>query len=353
MPAPVNAQDFLEIARRSNQIDAALLEKYSGGPESGRDSSSPQLLASSMVRDGVLTLFQAEQFLLGKYKGFELGGYQILDRLGQGGTGVVYLARHEIMDRLAAIKVLPSSLADNSRYRALFQHEARAAATLHHPNVIQIHDFRKEGPLAYLIMEYIDGPNLQQILDQHGPLSIPQACEYARQAALGLHHAHEGGLIHRDVKPANLLVNPDGQVKVLDLGLALFRSGNNLAGFNPENSQMILGTADYLAPEQALNQNQVDARTDVYSLGATLHAMLCGKPPFHQGTIAQKLMWHQTKEPPAVHDIRKDVPAMLSALVRSMLEKSPQKRPTSAQEVALVLAGWATKEPRPSVPYPG
>ena len=180
-------------------------------------------LAALLVRDGVITGFQAEQFLLGKHRGFLLGGYRILERLGAGGTGTVYLAEHQVMKRRVALKVLPASYAADPAVLERFRREAQAVAALDHPNIVRAYDFRQEGQLHVLVMEYVNGPNLQEIVQRQGALPIPLACDYIRQAAIGLQHAHDAGLVHRDIKPANLLVDASGTVKLLDLGLRASR----------------------------------------------------------------------------------------------------------------------------------
>ncbi len=348
MPAPTTIDDFLAVARKSNQVDPSRLDSYLALPRLTPLPSEPRKFAQQLVRDGLLTVFQAEQFLQGKYKGFNLGGYRILERLGQGGTGTVYLAEHEVMRRPVAIKVLPTPLAEDRELLERFRLEARAAAVLDHPNVVHIYDFRQEGPLHFIVLEYIDGPDLQQMVSRKGPLPISLACEYIRQAALGLQHAHEAGLVHRDIKPANLLVDPTGTVKVLDLGLARYEKGNDSLT-ERFNSRMVLGTADYLAPEQALNLHNTDSRTDIYSLGATLYTLLAGRPPFHEGSVGQKLMWHQMKQPDPVTKYRPEVPQELADLVNRMLAKKPEDRPATAALVAEELAVWAEQQPRPEV----
>jgi serine/threonine protein kinase len=295
MPAVATATDFLEVARKSNQIDNQRLEAFLARRE--QLPAEPRKLAAMLIREGLITTFQAEQFLLGKYKGFYLGGYRIVERIGAGGAGTVYLGEHQLMKRRAAIKVLPTALADEPAMLARFRIEAEAAASLHHPNVVHVFDFRQEGRLHYIIMEYVDGPNLQQLISRKGGLGVFLACEYVRQAALGLAHVHEAGLVHRDVKPANILVDSQGTVKVLDLGLARVERPDAESVTCKYNSNAVLGTADFLAPEQALNLHDVDARADVYGLGATFYSLLTGHPPFPDGTVAQKLMWHQTREP--------------------------------------------------------
>ncbi|MFO0881669.1 MAG: serine/threonine-protein kinase [Gemmataceae bacterium] len=349
MPAPATINEFLEVARRSNQVDLSRLEAYLDAPRETPLPKEPRKLAQLLVRHGLMTLFQAEQFLQGKYKGFMLGGYRIIERLGQGGTGTVYLAEHEIMRRRVAIKVLPTPLAEDRELLERFVREAQAAAALDNPNVVHVYDFRKEGPLHFIVMEYVDGPSLQQMISRRGPLPISLACEYGRQIAVGLQHAHDSGMVHRDIKPANLLVDPNGIVKVLDLGLARYETPGSGSLTQRFNSKLVLGTADYLAPEQALNLSNVNPRTDIYSLGATLYALLAGKPPFHEASVGQKLMWHQMKTPESLRTVRPEVPPELDALVMQMLAKRPADRPQTSMEVAERLSPWAEQQPRPDV----
>jgi serine/threonine protein kinase len=347
MAVPTTIDDFLDVARKSQQIDNTRLDEFL--QQRSDVPSEPKKLAALLIRKGLLTTFQAQQFLLGKHKGFTLGDYRVIERLGSGGTGMVYLAEHQVMKRRVALKVLPTPYAEDPALLERFRLEAQAAAALDHPNVVHVYDFRKEGPIYFIVMEYIDGPSLQQMLNRRGALSIGTACEYARQAALGLQHAHERGMVHRDVKPANLLVDSSETVKVLDLGLARYDvEGSESQVTEKFNSNTVLGTADYLSPEQALNLHDVDGRADLYSLGATLYALLAGKPPFHKGSIGQKLMWHQTKDPDPVTVHRPETPEELAALVAKMLAKKPEDRPSSAEEVAETLAAWA-EAPQPAV----
>ncbi len=345
MPVVASVTDFLDVARKSNQIDYERVEIFLRSRDSVPDD--PRKLAALLIREGLITTFQAEQFLLGKYKGFHLGNYRIIERLGAGGAGTVYLAEHQLMKRRAAIKVLPTPLAEEPAALERFRLEAEAAAALDHPNVVHVYDFRYEGKLYCIVMEYVDGPNLQQVLARKGALPVAVACEYVRQAALGLRHAHEAGLVHRDVKPANLLVSAEGTVKVLDLGLARMDRDGGESLTRKFNSACVLGTADYLAPEQAMSLHDVDGRADIYSLGATLFALLTGRPPFHTGTLGQKLMWHQTLMPERVDVLRPEVPAELADLVARMLAKKPEDRPQTMAEVAEALAPWASQAPPP------
>ena len=250
MPAPTTVDDFLQFARKSGQLDGTRLDDYLE-KASEELPASPRKMAVRLIRAGVMTTFQAEQFLQGKHKGFRLGTYRIIDRLGTGGAGLVYLAKHEVLLKRFAIKVLPQACANDPGVLERFRREARAAAALDHPNVMQVYDFREEDGLSYLVMEYIEGPTLQRLLHRRERLDVPTACEYARQAALGLQHAHENGLVHRDVKPGNLMVDPTGTVKVLDLGLARYEAEAGEAGESLThmfNSGSLLGTANDATP---------------------------------------------------------------------------------------------------------
>jgi serine/threonine protein kinase len=347
MPVPATISDFLSVIRKSQQIDGGRLDDYLRQQAAGALPAKPRHLARQLVRDGLLTPFQAEQFLLGKYKGFTIGNYRVIDRLGTGGAGNVYLAEHQLMRRRVAIKVLPTPHVGDPSLTERFRREARAAALLDHPNIVRIYDFREEEAASYLVLEHIDGPSLQKVIDRRGAVPVETACEYARQVAHGLQHAHEQGLIHRDVKPANLLVDGAGVVKILDMGLARFTGDDEGSLTRKFNTSVVLGTADYLSPEQAMDLHGVDVRADLYSLGATLFALLAGRPPFHDGTLGQKLLWHQSRVPDRVDEVRPEVPAELADLVARLLAKSPDERPGSAAEVAEALAPWADEAPEP------
>ncbi len=347
MPAPTTTTDFLEVLRKSKQVDTRRVDEFLARPRSQPPASEPKKLAAQLIRAGLLTVFQAEQFLLGKTKGFTLGAYRIIERIGTGGTGTVYLAEHQVMKRRVAIKILPTTLAADPAIRERFKREAQAAALLDHPNVVHVYDFKDEARVHAIIMEYVEGPSLQQLITRRGALPIAASCEYIRQAAIGLQHAHDAGLVHRDVKPANLLVDASGLVKVLDLGLARYEAEGESSLTRQFNSKMVMGTADYLAPEQAISLHEVDHRADVYALGATLYALLAGKPPFHEGSIGQKLLWHQTLAPEPIERVRPEVPAALASLVARMLAKKPDDRPATCNDVARELEAWACPQGQP------
>ena len=310
-------------------------------PAGELETLPPNALLDRLMAAHLLTPYQADRLAAGKYKGFLLGGYVILDKIGTGGMGQVFLAEHAAMRRRVAIKVLPAPVADDPVARERFHREARSAAALDHPNIIRVFDMNREGRLLYLVMEYLEGITLLSLVSKVGKLSVAAAADYARQVAIGLQHAHESGMVHRDIKPNNLLVDRLGVVRILDLGLvrSLADADSKLTSQIGANS--ILGTADYLAPEQAVDSSTVDIRADVYGLGATLYYLLAGHPLFPEGKTAQKLMWQQWKNPTLITDLRPDVPAGLGHALRKALAKKPDDRFQTPQQFADALAPYA------------
>lgn len=333
---------FLDLVRRSgliepDQLQRALQSFQRAGPAGL--SGDAAAVADELVRVGLLTRWQADQLLRGRYKGFFVKKYKLLNLLGSGGMSNVYLAEHLLMRRRVAIKVLPRDRVQDSSYLARFYREARAAAALDHHNIVRAYDIDNEGNNHFLVMEYVEGRDLEDIVRHEGPLDYARAAEYIRQAALGLEHAHQAGLIHRDIKPANLLLTPQEVVKILDLGLARF-SEEEIASLTVAYQESVLGTADYLAPEQAVDSHRVDARADIYSLGCTLYFLLAGQPPFPEGTLPERLAAHQQKEPKDLRQLRPGTPEDLIAICRKMMAKKPEERYSSAREVADALADW-------------
>ena len=310
----------------------------------------PKKLGAALVRDGLLTPFQVAQFLQGKWRGFWISGkYKLLDHLGVGGMGSVFLCEHRSMRRRVAIKVLPVAHAKDPVALERFYREARAAAALDHPNIVRAHDIDHDGKYHFLVLEYVEGASLQEIVKRGGPMDVTRAAHYVRQAALGLHHAHLAGLVHRDVKPANLLLDRQGVVKVLDMGLARFFHDEDDGLTKQHDERQILGTADYLAPEQAINSHTVDMRADIYSLGATFYFLLAGRPPFGDGTVAQKLVGHQMRTPTPIRELRPETPEGLAEIVAKMMAKDPAGRYQTPAEVYEALAPW-TQTPIPPPP---
>lgn len=270
-------------------------------------------------------------------EGSQLDQYRLLEKIGQGGMGAVYKALHLRLEKVVALKVLPPGRTQDSEALARFQREIRAAGKLNHPNIITATDAREAGGVHFLVMELLDGADLAQFVRRLGPLPVSDACELVRQAAEGLQHAHEHGMVHRDVKPSNLMLCRDGRVKVLDLGLARLR-GDAPAADELTGSGQMMGTLDYMAPEQGSDARSVDIRADVYSLGCTLYHLLAGQAPFAEHTHpAKKLLAHMSEPPPPIRAPRSPVPVELAALVERMLAKQPQQRPGTPGEVARLL----------------
>jgi eukaryotic-like serine/threonine-protein kinase len=343
MPLPTTAPELLELVRKSGVVEAKRLDAYLDQlSASGSVPTEPAKLAGLMIRDGVVTHFQAEQFLLGKWRRFTIGKYKVLEKLGSGGMGSVYLCEHKLMRRRVAVKILPTAKAEDPAALERFYREARAVAALDHPNIVRAYDIDQDDQLHFLVMEHVDGSNLQEIMKRTGPLDPVRASHYIRQAALGLQHAHEAaGLVHRDIKPGNILVDRNGIVKVLDMGLARFFHEEE-DSITRKYDESVLGTADYLAPEQAINSHDVDIRADIYSLGATLYFCLTGKTPFNEGSIAQKLIWHQTRQPKSVKLVRPEVPDGIVAVVERSMAKDPNQRFPAPQAMAEALSPWTS-----------
>jgi serine/threonine protein kinase len=347
MTTQVNTKRFLEMVAKSRLVEPATLEKFTQKQQEVYGDPLPEdasLIAKSMVAEGLLTAWHTEKLLAGKYKGFFLGKYKLLGHIGTGGMSSVYLAEHTRMLDKRAIKVLPRTRVKDATYLARFQLEAKAIASLSHPNIVLAYDIDNEGDVHYIVMEYVEGVDLQVLVRRDGPLSPIQAALLIAQAADGLQHAHQRGVVHRDVKPANLLLDLDGRIRLLDMGLALV-SAQDEESLTVMHNENVLGTADYLAPEQALNSHQVDHRADIYGLGCTLYYLLTGHPPFPEGTLAQRIAKHQKVMPTSIRLLRDDCPGELEGICVKMMQKEPQYRYQSATDVAEALRQFAAHAP--------
>jgi predicted Ser/Thr protein kinase len=346
MPSPASSDEFLDLVRKSGVLDERKLSAYLGKLwAASAPPKEPLALANALVQEGLLTRFQAEQILQGKWRRFFLGKYKVLERLGTGGMGSVYLCEHKVMRHHVAVKVLSPVRAEDRSARERFYREARALAALDHPNIVRGIDIDEHDNLHFLVMEYIDGSSFQALVQRDGPMDIARACQYISQVAQALQYAYTAaGLVHRDIKPSNLLVDRHGRVKVLDLGLARFCHDQE-DDLTRQLGQNVLGTADYLAPEQALD-SRVDIRADIYSLGNTFYFCLTGRTPFPEGKPAQKLIWQQTRRPKPIRWLRPVVPEELAAVIEKMIAKQPRDRYQTPQDVVEALAPW-TREPVP------
>jgi len=327
MSAPNSVEELLQLIRKSGMVDDAKLTAYLHRRQLVRPlPDDPRELCDDLITDGIVTYFQAEQFLLGKWHGFTIGKFKLLERVGVGGMGQVFLCEHMFMKKRVAVKVLPPAKADQPAALGRFYREARAAGSLDHPNIVRTHDIDQDGNLHFIVMDYVDGPNLLDVVKKFGPLDIGRAVSYALQTARGLDYAFRNKLIHRDIKPGNVLIDRKGVARILDMGLARFLNDATDQLTLKYDDKIVLGTADYVAPEQVANSHSVDIRADVYALGATLYFLLAGHPPFPTGTVSQKLLWHRTKEPTPIRQIRPEVPETLAAILAKMMAKDPKDR---------------------------
>ena len=341
MSVPSSVEELTQLIRKSGMVDEQKLSAYLQRREFARGlPTDPREFADDMVRDGVLTYFQAEQFLLGKWRGFTIGKYKLLERVGVGGMGQVFLCEHMYMKKRVAVKVLPPAKADQPAALGRFYREARAAGGMQHPNIVRTHDIDQDGNLHFIVMDYVDGSNLLDVVKKYGPMDIGRAADYIRQTAAGLDYSFRNGIIHRDVKPGNVLIDRRGTARILDMGLARFFTDHSDQLTIKYDDKIVLGTADYVAPEQVANSHSVDIRADIYGLGATFYFLLAGHPPFPSGTVSQKLLWHRTKEPTPIQQIRPEVPDGLAAVVSRMLAKDPKARYQTPAQVVAELESW-------------
>ncbi len=336
-------ESFVNVLRRSGLLEESAITQSVEEIERRSLPKTGESLAEQLTAREAITAWQASKLLQGKHKGFFLGKYKLLRLLGKGGMSSVYLAEHVLMRRRCAIKVLPWKLVKDSSYLQRFHREAQAVASLDHPNIVRAYDIDHEtdGSLEihFLVMEFVEGRNLYDLVQQVGPLSPVLAAEYIRQGALGLEHAHQSGMVHRDVKPGNFIVDQNGTVKLMDLGLARVAAKEDHS-LTIAHDERVLGTADYLAPEQAVDSHLVDTRADIYSLGCTFYFLLTGRPPFNEGTLTQRLLAHQTKEPTPPESIRPEIPESLLIILRGMMVKDREQRIQSASDVAALLTNW-------------
>lgn len=323
-----------QLDQASEQVRLAAIGKEGGTTPSEDDDA----LAAKLVELGFITSYQAHQLRSGRTI-LHLGPYLITDWIGQGGMGQVFKAVHKMMGRECAVKILPSQKA-NPESIANFQREIRTQAQLDHPYLVRAYDAGQDGKVHYLVTEYVPGTDLRRLVRTQGPLTMQQAASIIHQAAQGLEYAHRRGLIHRDVKPGNILVTPDGVAKVSDLGLAGFVQ----EGDADPRSGKIVGTADYLSPEQIKTPREITFVCDIYSLGCTLYYAVCGKVPYPGGTARDKARRHCDETPWHPRRFNPELSEEFVEVIADMMEKDPAKRIQSAAEVAARLEPWSSDE---------
>ncbi len=343
---------FYQAALQSGLIDEAGLDAcWALVPEEKRTPDAiDRRLARQAITAGKLTLWQAQQLLAGRSNGYKIDKYTLLDLLGRGGMGRVYLARDVRLNRQVALKILSHERMNNPRAIARFQREAKVGAQLQHENLVRVYDEGESGGIRYLVMEYIEGKNVGQLIGEQGSIPWPTAARLTRQIALGLEHARLKELIHRDVNPCNILVTRDGTAKLTDLGLAIDLNDQD----NVTRDGATVGTFDYVSPEQARHSRSVDTRADLYSLGCTIYHMIAGRVPFPVISLPEKLYAHQLHEPDPLAELVPGVPEGLAEVIRKMMRKTPEERYQTPLEVASALepyaieAGWTATPGSPA-----
>ncbi len=352
--AVMSSSTFLGIIRENKLVDESKLQECLRSlPQSVQTGDDALPIADALVEHKLLSRFQANLLLQGKSKSLRITSkYRLLDRLGAGGMGLVYLCEHIRMKRLVALKVLPNSQSKEPGNLERFYREAQAVAALKHPNIVQAYDVDTDNGIHYLVMEYIDGINLEKLVSKHGPLAPERAAHYMAQAAGGLQHAVERGLVHRDIKPSNLLIDREGYIKVLDMGLARFFDTHNDNITEQFDNNAVIGTADFISPEQALNSHDVDIRADIYSLGCTFYFLLAGKAPFHDANLTQKLLLHQIREPLPIEKFVPGIDPDMVAVVSKMMAKKPDDRYQTPGDVVEALAHWTETAIAPPAELP-
>ncbi|QEG35595.1 serine/threonine-protein kinase [Bythopirellula goksoeyrii] len=306
--------------------------------DQGLDEISDEQLSAQMIALGYLNRWQAEQLRLGRTK-FTLGAYRILDAIGHGGMGWVFKCEHVLLGRIEAVKVLPKNQT-NPTTIASFLREIRAQARLTHPNLVHLTYADTDGDTYFLVTEYVPGTDLRKLVRHHGPLPLKEAAMIVTQAAEALAYAHESGLVHRDVKPGNLLITPDGNTKLADLGLASFHTDQQPSdGKKPRH---IVGTADYVAPEIIVSPEKLQTVSDIYSLGCTLYYAVTGKVPFPGGDTADKLRRSLEETPLPPQKLNPEVSDDFARIIAALMEKRPADRVATAEEVSVLLRPWVS-----------
>ncbi len=332
-------ETFAADVERSGLVTPAAIERALSSLAAGGDADAPVRLARVLIRSGAVTPYQARKLLAGATRGFFLGGYRILRRLGEGGMGKVYLAQPEGGGEPVAIKVLPpSKAAAEAQALHRFRREMELSQRVLHTNLARTLDVGREGDIYYMVLEYVPGRSLYQMVREEGggPFRVPDAARLFLQVVAGLGAAHGSGLIHRDIKPSNIMVTPDGDAKVLDLGLA--RLVGEEGGLTRPN--VVIGTLDYASPEQLGDAARADQRSDLYSVGCTLYFTLAGRPPFEGGDVVNKIFKQRMDDPEPLERAVRGVPSTFAAIVRKLMNKDPADRYQSCPELAADLSRW-------------
>jgi serine/threonine protein kinase len=354
MAAPVTSDELVQLLYRSELLEPPRIESLIGTlKQSRRWPGDAKELAQQFVADGVLTFFQAAQLMKGRYRGFMLGKYRVLESIGSGGMANVYLCEHAQLKQRAAVKVVPIERLRHGSFMGRFQREARAVASLQHPNIVRAFDLEADAQYHYLVMEFIDGVNLQRLVKRRGPLTVARGVNYLYQAAQGLQFLFENNIVHRDIKPSNLMLDRRGVIKILDFGLTRLLDDEHDQLTQQFDANRVLGTVDYLAPEQAIRTHDVDIRADIYGLGVVGYFLLTGATPWQvvghsELSDAEKLLAQQTTQPKPITFHRRDLPPGLVTVIHRMMAKDPSQRPQTPTQVLQALRPWLREIPPPT-----
>jgi eukaryotic-like serine/threonine-protein kinase len=341
--------DFLALLRKSRLLSHEQLRAAIERDDLVR-LATPLDVADALVAQQVLTRYQVSRLLDGRRRGLYLDDYKILEILGCGGMGYLYAAEELSTGWKVALKVLSDRHRHDKGRLTRFQLEAEAGLKLAHPNILRTRAIKRTediyGPIHFMVLELVHGVSLFELLSiRKRTLAWRQSCDVILQAANGLHHAHEFGLVHRDVKPENILIRGDGTVKVLDFGLAMIRGSEAEFSLATILGQNCLGTADYIAPEQSVDSLEVDRRADIYSLGCTFYFLLTGRPPFPDKSVAKKLEGHRRHEPPSISDLNAKIPKRIAKIIQKMMAKRPKHRFQTAEQLMHYLEPLAERKP--------
>jgi serine/threonine protein kinase len=341
--------DLLPVIRSSGVLGERQLAEIKSKVLHGDYPMDSASLADRLVRDNLLTAFQAKRLLSNRPQGLIVGRYIILDRIGSGSMGRVYRAHHVMMDRVVALKIIAPEISSNERVVARFQREMKLVGRLDHPNVVRAFDADQINRVLYIVMEYVAGSSLGDRLKKQGPIPAAEMVDYAAQTALGLAHAHEQGIVHRDIKPSNILLNEDRRIKILDLGLGVLMEADAAATFATADG-IAVGTVDYMSPEQACGR-EVDGRSDLYGLGCSMYHLMSGKLPFPGDSPIERLGKRISGRHTPITDFLPDIPSNFVRVLDKLLAHKPHERYATAAEAAKALQSLLRpKAARPAAP---
>src|SRR5262245_9361682 len=354
---------YPELVERLRRAELLTPQQWDEEPTLTGPFETPAAYADALVKRGWLTSFQATYLINDKLDDLVLDGYRLLEPIGTGGQGEVFRALQVNLNRPVALKRLRMDSGADPDALCRLKREALAVARLAHPNIVHIYNVGQVKDTHYIVMEYVKGTDLARLVRDRGALPVPVACDYIRQAALGLQHAHENGLIHRDVKPSNLLVamregdcpagTDFGLVKLLDLGLARLTNGTDPKAPVLTRLRSVVGTPDYMSPEQARDSTDIDHRADLYSLGCTFYFLLAGQPPFPDGTSMEKMIMHQFERPKPLSETRRGVPAGVLSMLGRLMRKTVENRYQTAAEAAEALSQFLGNSHGRRADWPG